>query len=130
MLGGEREGGRAAVEEGEGEMEKGCGGRGGGCVCMCMGRMRRTVAPGSCLVVEMVAHHRSGLVQQVRGLGLTLAFEGLLQQVDVVPPTGLDEDLAHGSALSLQVSRCSVSSVAPWSGLGCPQEFLTSCSSS
>lgn len=71
-------------------------------------RRGRTVAPGSCFVVQVVAHHGGCVVQQVGDLLLALAVEGLLQQVDIVAPAGLDEDLAHGSALlrSAEILLC------------------------
>lgn len=50
-------------------------------------------------MVQVVAHHGGGLVQQVGNLVLALPLESLLHQVDVVAPAGLDEDLAYGGAL-------------------------------
>ncbi len=51
-------------------------------------------------MVQVVAHDRGGLVEQLRGLGLTFAFQRLRQELRVVSAAGLDEDLLDGSALS------------------------------
>lgn len=55
-------------------------------------------------MIEVVAHDCDCLVQEIRYLGLALAFESFLHEVDVVAPTGLDEDLAYGSALVSSVT--------------------------
>lgn len=52
----------------------------------------------------MVSQDRFRFVQQIRDLGLALALQCLLQQVDVVAPAGLDEDLAHGGALCMSAT--------------------------
>lgn len=63
------------------------------------GKGGRTVSVGGSLVVQMVPHHRRRLVQQVGLLALALPLERLLQQVDIVPPAGLNEELLWGGAL-------------------------------
>lgn len=55
-------------------------------------------------MIQVVAHNCDCLVQEIRDLRLALPLESFLHEVDVVAPTGLDEDLAHGSALVLSVT--------------------------
>lgn len=53
----------------------------------------------------MVAHHRRRIVEQIGNLVFALALECLLEQVDIVAPAGLDEDLAYGCALFVNNGR-------------------------
>jgi hypothetical protein len=68
-------------------------------------------------VVKMVSHDRHCLIQQIRNLSLALALKGLLQQIDVVAPAGLDENLARGGSLCLSVTCYLV--LLPEPGFGC-----------
>lgn len=74
----------------------------------------------------MVAQDRCRLVEQIRDLRLTLALEGFFQQVDVVAPASLDEDLANGGALSVLATGPSPSTVLEANQIS----RRTSCSSS
>lgn len=51
------------------------------------------------LVVQVVAHHRRGVVEQVRDLRVRLGLEHLVQEVGVVAPAGFDEELGDRGAL-------------------------------
>lgn len=94
-------------------------GKGGG---IGLAEVARTVSPRCSFVIQVVAHDCHCFVQEIRDLGLALALESFLHEVDVVAPTGLDEDFAHGSAL---FSSVTIPTAQPKTLV-----HLTSCSSS